>query len=160
MTEVYRQLLNRTLVILASQAAKTFLVSFFIVYMFHLLVTRHLVAIAGFVSGYNLARPPPPLQLDRRPPHEADELDKVVDAFNGMCANLQRAYGDLREVNAKLERDLLGPAAGRRGRAHRASSAFAITPRPHPTGSGKPGRITFSPTSRSGWTPSAWIARR
>ena len=42
LTEVYRQLLNRALVILASQAAKTFLVSFFIIYMFHLLVTRHL----------------------------------------------------------------------------------------------------------------------
>ena len=36
LTEVYRQLINRALVILASQAAKTFLVSFFIVYMFHL----------------------------------------------------------------------------------------------------------------------------
>ena len=107
LTEVYRQLLNRTLVILVSQAAKTFLVSFFIVYMFHWLVTRHLAAIAGFVSGYNLARPPPPLQLDRRPPREADELDQVVEAFNGMCATLQRAYGDLRQVNAKLGQDLL-----------------------------------------------------
>jgi PAS domain S-box-containing protein len=107
LTEVYRELLNRTLVILASQAAKTFLVSFFVVYMFHWLVTRHLVAIAAFVSGYNLARPPPPLHLDRQPPREADELDKVVEAFNGMCATLQRAYGDLRQVNAKLGRDLL-----------------------------------------------------
>jgi PAS domain S-box-containing protein len=107
LTEVYRQLVNRTLVILVSQAAKTFLVSFFIVYMFHWLVTRHLAAIAGFVSSYNLARPPPPLQLDRRPPREADELDQVVEAFNGMCATLQRAYGDLRQVNAKLGQDLL-----------------------------------------------------
>jgi len=107
LTEVYRQLLNRTLVILVSQAAKTFLVSFFIVYMFHWLVTRHLAAIAGFVSGYNLARPPPPLHLDRRPPRAADELDQVVEAFNGMCATLQRAYGDLRQVNAKLGQDLL-----------------------------------------------------
>jgi len=107
LTEVYRQLLNRALVILASQAAKTFLVSFFIVYMFHWLVTRHLVAIAGFVGGYNFARPPPPLELDRRPPHKADELDKVVEAFNDMCASLQRAYGDLSQVNARLGRDLL-----------------------------------------------------
>lgn len=106
LTEVYRQLLNRALVILASQAAKTFLVSLFIVYVFHWLVTRHLVAIARFVSGYNLARPPPPFRLDRQPPRDADELDKVVEAFNGMCASLQRAYGDLREVNTRLGRDL------------------------------------------------------
>jgi PAS domain S-box-containing protein len=106
LTEVYRQLLNKALVILASQAAKTFLVSFFILYLFHLLVTRHLAAIAEFVTGYNLARPPPPLRLDRRPPREADELDKVIVAFNGLCTSLQHAYGDLRQVNARLERDI------------------------------------------------------
>ena len=106
LTEVYRQLLNKALVILASQAAKTFLVSFFILYLFHLLVTRHLVAVADFVSSYNLTRPPPPLRLDRRPPREADELDKVIEAFNGLCTSLQHAYGDVRQANARLERDL------------------------------------------------------
>ncbi|MGY8637222.1 ATP-binding protein [Bradyrhizobium sp. 14AA] len=106
LSDVYRQLLNRALIILASQAAKTFLVSLFIIYMVHLLVTRHLVAIAEFVSKYSLARPPPPLHLERRPPYDADELDKVIDAFNTMCANLERAYGELREANANLERDL------------------------------------------------------
>ncbi len=106
LSDVYQQLLNRALIILASQAAKTFLVSLFIIYMVHLLVTRHLVAIAEFVSKYSLARPPPPLQLERRPPYDADELDKVIDAFHAMCANLEQAYGDLREANASLERDL------------------------------------------------------
>src|SRR3954447_10604246 len=106
LTDVYQQLLNRALVILASQAAKTFLVSLFIIYMFHLLVTRHLVAIAEYVGKYSLGRPPPPLRLERRPPYEADELDKVVVAFNAMCANLEHAYGELREANGNLERDL------------------------------------------------------
>ncbi len=106
LSDVYQQLLNRALVILASQAAKTFLVSLFIIYMVHILVTRHLVAIAEFVSKYSLARPPPPLHLERRPPYDPDELDKVIDAFNAMCANLGRAYGELREANANLERDL------------------------------------------------------
>lgn len=106
LSDVYQQLLNRALVILASQAAKTFIVSLFIIYMVHILVTRHLVAIADFVSKYSLARPPPPLHLQRRPPYDPDELDKVIDAFNAMCANLGRAYGELREANANLERDL------------------------------------------------------
>lgn len=106
LSDVYQQLLNRALVILVSQAAKTFIVSLFIIYMVHILVTRHLVAIAEFVSKYSLARPPPPLHLQRRPPHDPDELDKVIDAFNAMCANLGRAYGELREANANLERDL------------------------------------------------------
>ncbi|CCE10381.1 Sensor protein [Bradyrhizobium sp. STM 3843] len=107
LTEVYRQLMTRALVILASQAAKTFLVSLFILYVFHWLVTRHLAAIAGFVSGYNLARPPAPLRLDRRRPRAADELDKVIESFNGMCAKLERAYGELRQANLQLERDLV-----------------------------------------------------
>jgi PAS domain S-box-containing protein len=107
LTEVYRELLNKAFVILASQAAKTFLVSFFILYLFHLLVTRHLTAIAKFVGGYNLARPPPPLRLDRRrPPREADELDEVIEAFDGLCIKLQHAYGDLSQANARLERDI------------------------------------------------------
>ena len=106
LSDVYRQLLNRALVILASQAAKTFLVSLFIIYMVHLLVTRHLVAIAEFVSKYSVARPPPPLHLERRRPYDADELDKVIDAFNAMCAKLERAYDELRDANANLERDL------------------------------------------------------
>ncbi|MGX4804028.1 ATP-binding protein [Bradyrhizobium guangdongense] len=106
LSDVYQQLLHRALVILATQAAKTFVVSLFIIYMFHFLVTRHLVAIAEFVSKYSLARPPPPLHLERRPPHHPDELDKVIEAFNAMCTNLERAYGELREANANLERDL------------------------------------------------------
>jgi PAS domain S-box-containing protein len=106
LSDVYQQLLHRALVILASQAAKTFVVSLFIIYMFHILVTRHLVAIAEFVGKYSLARPPPPLHLERRPPRDPDELDKVIDAFNVMCANLGHAYGELREANASLERDL------------------------------------------------------
>ena len=107
LTDVYRHLLNRTLVILASQAAKTFVVSLFILYIFHILVTRHLITIASFVGSYNLARPPPPLQLSRRVRGRPDELDKVTDAFNNLCANLQRAYGDLQQVNAQLQQDLL-----------------------------------------------------
>jgi len=106
LADVYRQLIDKSLVILASQAAKTFLVSLFIIYIFHRLVTRHLVAVAGFVRGYDFRRPAAPLRLQRRPPAAADELDQVVASFNGLCANLQRAYDDLRRVNAELQQDI------------------------------------------------------
>jgi len=107
LSEVYRNLLNRTLVILTTQAAKTFLVSLFILYIYHLFVTRHLITIAGFAGSYNVTRPPPPLQLNRRARQDPDELDEVADAFNALCANLQRAYSDLQRVNAQLQRDLV-----------------------------------------------------
>ena len=46
--------MDRTLILLLIQGAKTFLVSLFIVYIFHRLVTRHLLSIARFVGRYDL----------------------------------------------------------------------------------------------------------
>jgi PAS domain S-box-containing protein len=95
--EVYHELRDRVIVILVSQGAKTFVVSFFILFIVYRLITRHLAAIARFLSGYDLRRSPPLLRLERPPPQRADELDQLVDAFNGMCASLQTAYGELHD---------------------------------------------------------------
>ena len=103
---VYRGLLNKLVVILVSQGAKTFLVSLFIIFIFHRLVTRHLATIAHFLSRYDLRQPQPPLALARRAPAEPDELDQTVAAFNTMCENLKRAYDELTRANAELERDI------------------------------------------------------
>ena len=100
--EVYRRLFDKAIVILVSQGAKTFVVSFFILFVVHRLITRHLAAIARFLSGYDLRRSPLPLRLERPPPHRADELDQLVGAFNGMCASLQTAYGELRDSEQRF----------------------------------------------------------
>jgi PAS domain S-box-containing protein len=100
--EVYRELLDRAIVILVSQGAKTFVVSFFILFIVHRLITRHLAAIARFLSGFDLRRSPPPLRLGRHPPRQADELDQLVGAFNRMCASLQTAYGELRDSEQRF----------------------------------------------------------
>jgi PAS domain S-box-containing protein len=100
--EVYRRLFDTAIVILVSQGAKTFVVSFFILFIVHRLITRHLAATARFLSGYDLRRSPPPLRLERPPPQRADELDQLVGAFNGMCASLQTAYGELRESERRF----------------------------------------------------------
>lgn len=106
LTEVYRALLDKTLIILVSQGAKTFLVSLFIVYIFHRLVTRHLTSIAGALRSYDLTGPTAPLSLQRQPREEPDELDLMVSAFNSVSERLQRAYDDLRKGNLELERDI------------------------------------------------------
>jgi PAS domain S-box-containing protein len=100
--EVYRRLFDTAIVILVSQGAKTFVVSFFILFIVHRLITRHLAATARFVSGYDLRRSPPPLRLERPPPQRADELDQLVEAFNGMCTSLQSAYGELRDSEQRF----------------------------------------------------------
>jgi PAS domain S-box-containing protein len=100
--DVYRRLFDTAIVILISQGAKTFVVSFFILYIVNRLITRHLVTAAKFLGGYDLRRSPPPLRLERRPRQQADELDQLVGAFNGMCASLQTAYGELRDSEQRF----------------------------------------------------------
>ena len=100
--EVYRALLDKAVIIAIGQGATIFLVSFFILYITHRLVTRHLTALAGFLGKYDLRQPPPPLRLQRRAPKEQDELDQVIAAFETMRQSLERAYGDLRESEQRF----------------------------------------------------------
>ena len=102
--QIYRRLLDTAAVIMVSQAIKTFFVSFFILLIVHRLITRHLTAIATSLRGYDLRGSQAPLRLDRRPPRPADELDRLVGAFNQMYARLQVAYGDLAERESKVRR--------------------------------------------------------
>jgi PAS domain S-box-containing protein len=86
---VYRRLLDTAAVIVVSQGIKTFVVSFFILLIVHRLITRHLNAMAASLRGYDLRGSEVPLQLDRRPTRPADELDRLVGAFNRMYARLR-----------------------------------------------------------------------
>src|SRR6266852_1184881 len=88
--EVYRALLDKAIIISISQGTTIFLVSFFIFYITHQLVTRHLTALAGFLGKYDLRQPPPPLRLQRRAPKDKDELDQVIAAFEIMRQSLER----------------------------------------------------------------------
>jgi PAS domain S-box-containing protein len=105
LASVYRSLMDRALIILASQGAKTFLVSFFILLIFHRLVTRHLADVAGSLGGFSFKGPHQLLALRRNPPRSPDELDQVVVALNTMFAKLETAYRQLSEANVQLELD-------------------------------------------------------
>ncbi len=100
--DVYRALREKAVVILTIQGATIFVVSLFVLYLTHRLVTRHLTTLAGFLRRYDVLRPPPPLSLQRRPPTEKDELDDVVAAFETMRRTLERAYRNLRESEQQL----------------------------------------------------------
>lgn len=94
---IYQRLLDKVLVILGTQAVKTFLVSAFIFLLFQYLVTRHLVRMSAFARGLGIATLDKGLQLDRTPPpvQEPDELDDVVRALNEMRTNLKRSWAEL-----------------------------------------------------------------
>jgi PAS domain S-box-containing protein len=104
LANVHRRLLDTAVTILISQAAKTFLVSFFILYFFHYLVTRHLSATARYLDNYRITDPAFELRLQRRPLRYEDELQRVITAFNTLSHTLHSAYSDLSEREAKIRR--------------------------------------------------------
>jgi len=96
---IYRRLLNKVAVILISNFIKTFLVSLFILVLFHRMVARHLVALAeyaGSLSG-NLNQPPFLLDQKTSGPEEDNEIRTVVNAINGLRENLYRLTEELEE---------------------------------------------------------------
>jgi PAS domain S-box-containing protein len=101
---IYRRLIDTAAVIMVGQAIKTFIVSFFILFLVHRLITRHLTEIATSLRGYDIRGSQAPLRLERRPPRPADELDRLIGAFNQMYARLQVAYCDLEERESKVRR--------------------------------------------------------
>ncbi|MPW22211.1 response regulator [Paraburkholderia sp. CNPSo 3157] len=113
LANLYHELARTALVILVSQGANTFLVALFTFYILWRLVTRHLAAIARTVSDYDFHEPPQPFVLRRTPPREADELDRVVSAFNAMGMRLHRAYLDEREAAIEREARRSAEAANR-----------------------------------------------
>ncbi len=105
LSEVYRRLWDKAVVILFSQGVKTFLVSLFILFIVHYLITRHLFQLSRFVSSYDLERPTGVVELERPAPHRPDELDHLVNAFNNMCEKLRQAYQKMHEANNALIED-------------------------------------------------------
>jgi PAS domain S-box-containing protein len=101
LTDIYRDLLLQVLVILLSNAAKTFLVAFFILFVVQRLATRHLVAIAASMAAVTPDAEAPPLRIDRAEA-KGDELDQLVAAFNAMRERLRVHATELANANARM----------------------------------------------------------
>ncbi len=105
---VYDRLYEKVFIILSSQALKTFLVSFFILFLFYLLVGRHLDTLARSARGLSLNSLGTPITLQRqkRVKEPPDELDAVVDALNAMRLKMAEEVA-VRQQNEE-ERRMLG----------------------------------------------------
>ncbi len=103
---IYKRLLEKSVIILISQGIKTFLVSIFILYVFHWVVTRHLISISNHVKKFDVYGVLPNLKLQRKNTEE-DELDEAVQAINDLNIRLKKAYQELENVNLKLEKRVL-----------------------------------------------------
>jgi len=83
---IYRMLLRRALIILVSNALKTFLVAVFASIIFQLLVSRHLQAIASYIRKVDQHKNEKKLILENKKqiPGRPDEIDQIIEAINSM----------------------------------------------------------------------------
>ena len=99
---IYRQIASDTILILAGNAFKTFLVAAFSLLFFHWLVNRHLLTIAAYVRQLDVRKPSPPLVLNRAAAARGDELDDLVAAINLANDNARAALAQMDESAARL----------------------------------------------------------
>jgi len=101
LTDIYRDLAAQAIVILLSNAARTFLVALFILFVVHRLATRHMLDIAASLARVELDGQAEPLRL-RRPPGKGDELDQLVEALNAMRERLRLHAAELGDANTRM----------------------------------------------------------
>lgn len=96
MEAIYHSLQRKVVVILSTQAAKTFILSILILWIFQYFVTRHLGTMAAYARNFSVDSLDQPLALDRSDSesHRNDELGQVTEAINQMR---ERLADDLRQ---------------------------------------------------------------
>lgn len=99
LTGVYQRLVDKIWVILISNGIKIFLVAGFILFIFHTLITRHLIHIADYVHTFDINSPDGQLRLDRQGQRKGktDELDLAVNAINQMQTNIKESFNALEQ---------------------------------------------------------------
>ena len=105
MQQIYRDLRHKVVVILTTQALKTFLISLVIIWIFQHFVTRHLSTMAAYARRFSLQNLDEPLDLGRPNTdfYRKDELAQVTEAINQMRErlkeDLERQAADKEEIH-------------------------------------------------------------
>ena len=91
---VYQRLIDTTLIILITQAIKTFLVSIFIIIIVWQLITRHLDTIKEYALNLDIEDKPEEIILNRKENNWTlhDELSQVIISLNSMNQKLHQSY--------------------------------------------------------------------
>lgn len=91
---VYQRLIDTALIILITQAIKTFLVSIFIIFIVWQLITRHLDKIREYTQSLDIVEKPEEITLDRTENNWTlhDELNQVIRSLNSMRQKLHKSY--------------------------------------------------------------------
>lgn len=101
---VFERLSNKFWLILISQGLKTFLVSIFILFTIHYLVTRHLRTIAGFARTLDISQTGKFLSLARPADARPNELDQITEAMNQMKHDLIEDAAEKEQADLSLRK--------------------------------------------------------
>ncbi|KIO36703.1 sensor histidine kinase [Shewanella sp. cp20] len=102
---VYEKLLDRAIIILLSNAIKTFIVAGFILFLVWFLVTRHLHKLSDYSQNINLDGEFEPLVFVKNS-HKNDEFWLVAKAINEMQQQLRRSFDDIKASKLELQEAL------------------------------------------------------
>jgi signal transduction histidine kinase/ActR/RegA family two-component response regulator len=100
---VYSRLVDRGLVILATQTTQTFLIALFLLFLVGRWITGRLEHMAQHARSLNVERLGQPLALPRAAGDAPDELDEVASAMNDMSESLAAGLARRAEVEAQLK---------------------------------------------------------
>lgn len=96
---IYQTVYDRALMIVLTQFIKTTIVSIFVLFIVHRLVTRHMQTLANWAQKAKLDVP---VALQRRAKPK-DELDQVVESMNGMRELVMESFRQRDQALAQLE---------------------------------------------------------
>lgn len=99
---VYNHLINQAIIILVSNAFKTFLVAGFMLLFFHKQINRFLTVITDYVRSFDIQTIAPPLRLPRGAKHKYDEFDVLADVINTIYSKTYRSHAALRDSEARF----------------------------------------------------------
>lgn len=99
---VYDKLLDRAIIILLSNAIKTFIVAGFILFLVWFLVTRHLHKLSFYSQNIDLESEFEPLVFVKNS-HKNDEFWLVAEAINQMQRQLRKSFDDIKKSKSELQ---------------------------------------------------------
>lgn len=103
--ELYKDLYGTVISVVIFQMVKTFLMSAFILAIFHYLVTRHLLIMVQFAKNTNESNLDELLTLDRNVTGSNDEITDMLMAINDTKKNLKKLV-ESSEISLHLKMDI------------------------------------------------------
>jgi PAS domain S-box-containing protein len=94
---------------LLGEGLQTLFLAFCMLFIIHLLITRHLLAMATYTRRLNIKENYTPLVLHRRSSARTnkDEVDEVVSALNDVLRNLKESFEQVTQSNSLLETEII-----------------------------------------------------